>query len=122
MTLAAGLVLALLSTAALSCDFYLQNSASDTVPALSLRHPLRSLHSLFASWRWLAGFLTGLAGWGLYIAALGFAPLSLVQATAAGGVGLLALLVRLGGGALSRQDAVAVAAATGGRLGGNAAP
>lgn len=116
MKLAAGLVFALLSTAALSYGFYLQHSASGAVPTLSPRHPLRSLHSLFASWRWLTGFLTGLGGWGLYIAALGFAPLSLVQATAAGGVGLLALLVRLGGGVLSRADAIAVAAATGGLL------
>lgn len=116
MKLAAGVVLALLSTAALSCGFYLQHAASGEVPTLSLRHPMASLRSLFTSWRWLAGFLTGLVGWGLYIAALGFAPLSLVQATSAGGVGLLALLVRLGGGSLSQRDGWAVAASAGGLL------
>lgn len=116
MKIAAGLAFALLSTAALSYGFYLQHSASSNVPTLSLRHPLASLSSLFASGRWLAGFVTGLGGWGLYIVALGFAPLSLVQATSAGGVGLLALLVRLGGDGLSRQDKIAVAASTGGLL------
>jgi hypothetical protein len=114
--LAAGLGLALLSTAAISSGFYLQHAASATVPTLSLRRPVASLVSLFTCWRWLAGFVTGLGGWALYIVALRFAPLSLVQATAAGGVGLLALLIRAGGGALSRADWLAVATSTGGLL------
>jgi hypothetical protein len=114
MTLTIGLLLALLSTAALSGGFYLQHRASGKVPTLSLRHPVTSLVSLFRNWHWLAGFVTGLGGWALYIAALGFAPLSLVQATSAGGVGLLALLVRLGGGSLTRPDRLAVAASVGG--------
>jgi hypothetical protein len=116
MNLALGLVLALVSTAALSYGAYLQHSASGTLPALALRHPVRSLTSLFTSWRWLAGFVTGISGWALYIAALRFAPLSLVQATSAGGVGLLALLVRLGGGTLTRRERVAVATSVGGLL------
>ena len=108
MKLAAGLVLALLSTAALSSGFYIQHAASGQLPALSVRHPLASLAALFTDRRWLAGFVTGLAGWGLYIAALDLAPISLVQATAAGGVGLIALLVRAGGVRLSRREWVAV--------------
>lgn len=116
MSLAFGLVLALLSTAALSCGVYLQHWALGSLPALALRHPVRSLTFLFTSWRWLAGFVTGLAGLVLYIMALRFVPLSLVQAILAGGVGLLALLVRRGGGSLSRLDRVAVAASVGGLL------
>lgn len=116
MNLAVGLVLALLATAALSCGLYLQHSALGTLPALALRHPVRSLSCLFTSWRWLAGLVSGLSGLALYIGALRFAPLSLVQATLAGGVGLLALLVRRGGGSLSRLDQVAVAASVGGLL------
>jgi hypothetical protein len=116
MKLTIGLILALLSTAALSYGFYLQHTASGAGPTLSLRHPLGSLVSLFTNWRWLVGFVTGLSGWGLYIVALGLAPLSLVQATSAGGVGLLALLVRLSGGSVSRPDRVAVAASVGGLM------
>jgi hypothetical protein len=116
MSLTVGLVLALLATAALSCGLYLQHSALGTLPTLVLRHPLRSLSWLFTSWRWLAGLVAGLTGLALYIVALSFAPLSLVQATLAGGVGLLALLVRRGGGSLSRRDQVAVAASVGGLL------
>ena len=86
------------------------------MPDLTLRHPARSLSSLFSSWRWLTGFVIGLSGWALYIVALRFAPLSLVQAVSAGGVGLLALLVRLGGGSLSRQQLLAVATSVGGLM------
>jgi Aldo/keto reductase family len=116
MTIAAGLTLALLSTAALSYGFYLQHAASGHAPTLTLRHPVASLASLFRNWRWLAGFTTGLAGWGLYIAALRLAPLSIVQATSAGGIALLAYLTRLGNGRLPPCDQAAVAASAGGLI------
>jgi hypothetical protein len=110
----AGLLLALVSTAALSYGFYRQHSAAGQLPTLTLRRPVSSLASLLRCWRWLAGFVIGLLGWALYIVALRFAPLSLVQATAAGGVGLLALLVRRGGTRLSGYDRAGVAAAVAG--------
>jgi hypothetical protein len=116
MMLAAGLLLALLSTAALNGGFYLQHEASQSLPELTLRHPFASLSALFTNLRWVIGFVTGLAGWALYIVALDLAPLSLVQATAAGGMGLLALLVRIGGVRLSGWERVAVAASVGGLL------
>jgi hypothetical protein len=114
--LAVGLLLALLSTAALNGGFYMQHEASQRLPELTLRHPFASLAALFTNLRWVIGFVTGLAGWALYIVALDLAPLSLVQATAAGGMGLLALLVRLGGVRLSAREWVAVAASVGGLL------
>ena len=113
MRLTAGLLLALLSTTALSYGFYLQHTASGGLPALSLRRPLSSLSTLFTHRRWLAGFATGLSGWALYIVALGFAPLALVQGTSAGGVGLLALFVRNGGGHQNRPERLAVAVSVG---------
>ncbi len=109
MTLTAGLLLALLSAGALNYGFYLQHKMSGTLPVLTLRHPLSSLSVLFTNWKWLAGFAAGLGGWALYIAALGLAPLAIVQATSAGGVGLLALLVQRGGGSLTRPERLAVA-------------
>lgn len=116
MKLTAGLLLALLSTSALSYGFYLQHASSSGLPALTLRHPLVSLSALFTNLRWLCGFVIGLSGWALYIVALWLAPLSLVQAVSAGGVGLLALLVRHGGGHLSRPERLAVAASVGGLI------
>jgi hypothetical protein len=114
--LALGLLLALLSTIALNVGFYVQHDAAAGLATLTLRHPLASLAALFTNRRWVIGFSTGLAGWALYIAALGLAPLSLVQATSAGGVGLLALLVRVGGVRLTARERVAIAAAIGGLL------
>jgi hypothetical protein len=93
-----GLGLALASAVALNWGYVAQHGGAAALPPLRLRQPLRSLRGLFANRRWLAGFLVGIGGWVLYVGALAVAPLSLVQATAAGGIGFLALLVRYGGG------------------------
>lgn len=94
MTLATGLALALLSAFALNFGWLEQHGAAQQLPALSLRHPLRGLRALFGTRSWLVGFVVGLAGWALYVGALAAAPLSLVQATSAGGIGILAALAR----------------------------
>lgn len=115
MNLAIGLALALASALALNAGFYVQHGATNALPPLSIRRPLTSLRALFTDLRWLAGYAAGMLGWGLYIVALRFAPLSIVQAVAAGGVGLLALLVwRVGGVALVPRERVGVAAAVAG--------
>jgi hypothetical protein len=112
---ASGLVLALGSAGALNWGFLNQHQATSAMPPLSIRRPLASLRLLFSDRRWLVGFLVGLAGWALYIGALRLAPLSLVQATSAGGIGLLALLViRTTKVSLSRSESAGVATAIGG--------
>ena len=88
-----GLLLALASAGALNWGFFVQHEAATALPRLAARRPIRSLRTLFGSTRWLRGFVAGLGGWALYVVALALAPLSLVQAASAGGVGLLALLV-----------------------------
>jgi hypothetical protein len=92
-SLLAGLGLALASAAALNWGYFAQHRAASQLPPLSLRRPVASLWSLFGARRWLAGFLVGIGGWVLYVGALALAPLSLVQAVSAGGIGVLALLV-----------------------------
>ena len=116
MNLTAGLLLALASAAAINGGFYLQHAASGGLPELSVRRPVAALAVLFASRRWLTGFSVGLLGWGLYIVALDLAPLNLVQAVSAGGVGLLAVLVRAGGTRLPVGDRAGVASSVGGLL------
>ena len=93
--LAGGLGLALASALALDAGFLIQQHAVAHAYELSLRRPLASARALFESRRWLAGFFLGLAGWGLYFAALTLAPLSLVQTVAASGIGLLVVLVAI---------------------------
>jgi len=116
MTLAGGLVLALLSAGALNWGWVAQHSAATSLPPLRLRQPLRSLRLLFGDLGWVVGFVVGIAGWGLYIAALALAPLSLVQAVSAGGLPLLALLARRNGAVLDRRRWSAVALAVAGLL------
>jgi hypothetical protein len=87
-----GLALALASAAALNAGFLLQHGAAARAPELSLGRPLAAGRALLASGRWIAGFAIGLGGWALYVAALVFAPLSLVQTVAAGSIGLLVVL------------------------------
>jgi hypothetical protein len=114
-SLALGLLLALASAAALNGGFFAQHGAAAELPPLRLRRPLRSLATLFGSRRWTLGFVTGLGGWSLYVAALALAPLSLVQAASAGGIGVLALLVWRASASRPRaRDVQGVALATGG--------
>ena len=112
---AAGLLLVLASAAALNWGFFVQHGAAAGLPPLSVRRPLASLRLLFSNLRWLGGFVAGLGGWALYVGALALAPLSLVQAASAGGIGLLALLVeRTTPTRLNRRDRTGVAVAIAG--------
>jgi hypothetical protein len=96
---------ALASAGALNWSYFAQHGAASSLPRLTLRQPLRSLGVLFGNRRWLVGFWTGIGGWVLYVVALTLAPLSLVQACAAGGLAVLAALV----GVRSRTERAAVA-------------
>lgn len=104
-TLALALPLALASAVALNWSYYRQHEQASELPPLQLKRPLRSLRLLVADLRWLVGVGAMFVGWVLYVAALVFGPLSLVQSVSAGGIGVLALLVwRLGGVRLSGRE------------------
>jgi hypothetical protein len=105
--IAVGLLLAAASAVAINGGYALQHRHASSLPPLVLRRPLRSLLLLLRSGGWLAGFLGGIGGWALYVVALALAPLSLVQACAAGGIAVLAL----GLGRLARPERIGVAAA-----------
>ncbi|HEY8706233.1 MAG TPA: hypothetical protein VIL98_15890 [Gaiellaceae bacterium] len=110
--IALGLLLGLASSAAINGGYALQHASASALPPLTLRRPLHSLLLLFRSGRWALGFVAGIAGWVLYVAALAIAPLSLVQAASAGGIAVLAV----GGPRLTRAERIGVAAALGGLL------
>jgi hypothetical protein len=114
MTLAAGLVLALLAALALNVGFFVQHGAANTMVTLSVRHPLASARLLVKNRQWMLGYGAGWIGWGLYIAALALAPLSLVQSVSAGGVGVLAILAHRLGTPLTRQERIGTSIAVGG--------
>ena len=108
----AGLALAVAAAVAINGGYAMQHAEASRLPPLTLRHPVRSFRALLAQRRWLVGFLGGIGGWVLYVAALRLAPLSLVQAASAGGIGVLAL----GGGRLHRSERLGVGAALSGLL------
>jgi hypothetical protein len=66
--------------------------------------------------QWMVGYATGWVGWGIYIAALSLAPLSLVQAVSAGGVGILAFLAHRLGTPLGPRERLGAWIAVGGLL------
>lgn len=108
--IAFGLALALGSAIGIGGGYALQHSSASQLPPLELRRPVYSLRLLLGSGRWTWGLLGGIAGWVLYVVALRLAPLSLVQAASAGGIGVLAL----SGGRLRRSERIGVGAALGG--------
>jgi hypothetical protein len=91
--IALALVITLVSACVLNVGYLLEHSVASKAPPISLHHPVASVRSLLGNRRWLLGFASEAAGWLLYVAALALAPLSLVQATAAGGIGILAVMV-----------------------------
>jgi len=90
--IALALVITLVSACLLNLGYLLEHSVASKVPPLSLRRPIASVRSLLGNRRWLLGFGLEGVGWLLYVAALALAPLSLVQAVAAGGIGILAVM------------------------------
>lgn len=81
---------AMLSNVALLC----KHRGATSAPKVEFNHPLRSAASLFSSRWWTIGFVVAFVAWGLHVAALSLAPLSLVQTVIAGGIALVALPAR----------------------------
>lgn len=92
MQIAFALIVTLVSASALNIGYLIEHSVASKLPRLTFSRPLFSLRLLLQR-RWLAGFGIEVVGWLLYVFALALAPLSLVQATAAGGIGILAVMV-----------------------------
>jgi uncharacterized membrane protein len=115
--LAAGLVLALTTAVAFNWSWVAQHSIASRLPRLTVRNPRRSLGILFSHRRWVVAFVVGIIGWVFYVVAVRIAPLSLVQATSAGGLALLAFFAqRASGERLPRREWFGVAVAVAGLL------
>jgi hypothetical protein len=109
------LLVTLASAVALNWGYVREHEAAGTLPPLSVRHQLHTAGLLLASRRWVTGFAAEIAGWGLFVLALALAPLALVQAVSAGGIGVLAALVsRFKLTRLSPSERLGVALAIGG--------
>ncbi len=93
MQIALALVMTIVSACLLNLGYLLQHEVASRLPTFSIRRPVASLRSLLVERRWLLAFGIQAGGFVLYVAALALAPLSLVQATSAGGIGILAIMV-----------------------------
>lgn len=110
-----GLLLAAGCALASNVANVLKHRGANAVPALRLRHPLRSLRLLLGS-RWFAlGMGLALFAGVLHIVALALAPMSIVQVVLAGGVVLLAgAAERLLGCTVPRRQRLGLIAAAAG--------
>lgn len=110
MTLQLGILLALGCAFATNLGFLYKHRGACAAPSVDMRHPLRSAAGLFGS-KWFAiGMAVATFAWGLHVAALTLAPLSVVQAVLSGGIVLLAVMAeRLFGFQVGRRQWIGVA-------------
>jgi hypothetical protein len=92
MNLYIGILLALACAFVANLGFFYKYRGANDVGKVDPMHPLRSVAALFSS-RWFAlGMLVALASWGLHVAALALAPMSVIQVALAAGVVLIAVM------------------------------
>jgi drug/metabolite transporter (DMT)-like permease len=92
MALAPGILLALACAVVANFAFFLKYRGANAVPRVSPRHPLRSARQLFGSAWFTLGMIVASTSWGLHVAALSLAPMSIVQIALAAGVVLIAVM------------------------------
>jgi len=117
MTLQLGILLTLGCAFATNLGFLYKHRGACAAPSVDMRHPLRSAAGLFGS-KWFAiGMAVATGAFGLHVAALALAPLSVVQAVLSGGIVLLAIMAeRLFGFQVGPRQWLGVALTAGGLI------
>ena len=105
-----GLLLALATAFASVVGFLYKHRGAVESPPVEARRPIRTSLALFRSRWYTIGIVIATASWGLHVAALSLAPISLVQSVIAGGLVLLTVVAdRLFGLEVTRREWVGVA-------------
>jgi drug/metabolite transporter (DMT)-like permease len=92
MTPEIGILLALACAFVANLGFFYKHRGANAVARVQVRHPFRSARALYSS-RWFAlGMAIATGSWGLHVAALALAPMSVVQVALAAGVVLIAVM------------------------------
>src|SRR3954447_6347383 len=109
VTLNIGILLAFCCALATQLGFLYKHRGACASAKVDIRHPLRSGKALFAN-RWFAiGMGVALSAWILHVAAMAFAPLSVVQAVLSTGIVMMAVLAeRVFGFEVGRRQKVGV--------------
>jgi drug/metabolite transporter (DMT)-like permease len=104
-----GLLLALATAFASIVGFLFKHRGAVESPAIEWRRPVRTSLALFRSRWYVLGIVIATASWGLHVAALALAPISLVQSVIAGGLVLLTVCAdRLFGFTVTRREWIGV--------------
>jgi hypothetical protein len=107
-----GLLLALATAFASVVGFLYKHRGAVESPLVEMRRPVRTSLALFRSRWYVLGIVIAMAGWGFHVGALALAPISLVQATIAGGLVLLTVTAdRLFAHEVTRREWIGVALA-----------
>jgi drug/metabolite transporter (DMT)-like permease len=105
MTLDLGILLALACAFVANLGFFYKYRGANEVPKVQVLHPLRSARALYSSKWFTLGMLTATASWGLHVAALALAPMSVIQVSLAAGVVFIAVMAdRLFGYEVGRRQ------------------
>src|SRR3954465_5726005 len=105
-----GLLFALATAITSIVGFLLKYKGADESPAVTLRNPISSSLALFGSRWYTIGIIVATASWGLHVAALALAPISIVQSVIAGGLVLLTVIAdRVFGYEVTRREWICVA-------------
>ena len=92
MSLNLGILLALACAVATQLGFLYKHKGANEAPKVDIRRPLRSAKQLFSCKCFALGMAVATGAWFFHVAALAFAPLSVVQAVLSTGVVMLAVL------------------------------
>src|SRR3954449_1796246 len=105
-----GLLFALATAVTSIVGFLLKYKGADESPAVTLANPVKSSLALFNSRWYTIGIIIATASWGLHVAALSLAPISLVQSVIAGGLVLLTVIAdRVFGFTVTKREWICVA-------------
>jgi multidrug transporter EmrE-like cation transporter len=105
-----GLFFALLTALGSIIGFFLKHRGAVAAPPVEWRRPLHSTIALFRSPIYTIGCIVATTSWGFHVLALGLAPISVVQATIAGGLVLITVVAdRVFGHSVTRREWIGVA-------------
>jgi hypothetical protein len=110
-----GLALAVATALTSIVGFLYKHRGAVRAPEVDFRRPVRSSLVLFRSGWYVLGIVVSMASWGLHVAALALAPISLVQSVIAGGLVLLTVVAdKAFGLKVTRREWIGVALAAAG--------
>lgn len=114
-TVLLGLAFALATSITAVVGFLMKHRGAAAAPPIEARRPVRTSLALFGSGWYTLGMLVAIGSWGLHVAALGLAPISLAQAVIAGGLVFLTVTAdRLFGLQVTRREWIGVLCAAAG--------